>query len=69
MSYDEISYFRERASEERERAASAASAVTAEIHLSLAIRYEALIAQSLNSPSLSSQAYDGSEEVSRSASN
>ena len=47
---DDAAYFRQRASEERERARNAASPVIAEIHQSLATRYEALMERSKGGP-------------------
>ena len=43
--HDDVAYFRQRAIEERERSGTAASPSIAEIHLSLAMKYEAMAEQ------------------------
>ena len=45
MSNNDKTYFSQRALEERERAETAPSPIIAEVHLSLAMKYEALAAQ------------------------
>ena len=45
MFTSELQYFRQRAREERERAATAPSPIIAEVHLALAEKYEELIAK------------------------
>ena len=43
MLFDDREYFRRRAAEERMRAETAASPVIAQVHLSLAAKYESLV--------------------------
>ena len=45
MFTSELQYFRKRAREERERAASASTPIMAEIHIALADKYETLLSQ------------------------
>lgn len=62
MTFDDRKYFRQRAEEERARAESAASPAIAELHLTLATKYESLAEKSGANSMVHTELDDGERE-------